>query len=606
MIRTNTGRFLSILESYNPILVVVVKIANILNRIVESVANVKLVFLLFFYIFPNLVNLPLLSCEAIAPQPECMDYVMNIVIVVFAIRSCVSYVVSLTNSYYVQVLLNNVNTLMYAGFHKMYSLKKSERGSITEEEFNTQFGMSLGMFCGYFMKPEFLQGLGNSSKFYTALQVLGGYLLVYLSLPMSFGVPTITQQLSESFFVVLVSLAYYYLVINSESSLRKYLAAIEQEGYLTTITSWTTAIRYMFNNGILFSYDQFYRVGDIINECFRRQGTNHLVKTFHTILLNALSMIMGSGIVILPIIYALAPGIFSPVHVSAFLIGPLTLDFLKIYYQPSSLDCFDETSATSIMTIIDRFNFANGSAIIDYGTRTLVQPKVTKSRTVNLVVKDLNYSIGNRKILSNINFSLKPKEKKLILGPNGSGKTSFFNVLSGQYDLPNRDEVLSGVSERDILYLDERPSFIQGTLIQNILLDLKTTPELLTEVDSLKTELKLTLPNESPINPSAVTLSAGEQKKVQLLRAYFYTRYYRFIPILLLDQILSNLDPASRKVCNEFLNKKFENHSFLITTHEPEKYSVDKITLIDKGSICGEGTEDQLQNHETYRAYMGI
>lgn len=43
----------------------------------------------------------------------------------------------------------------------------------------------------------------------------------------------------------------------------------------------------------------------------------------------------------------------------------------------------------------------------------------------------LSIYLGQRKVLSNINLSVKPQEILTILGPNGSGKTTLFKTLIG-------------------------------------------------------------------------------------------------------------------------------------------------------------------------------
>ena len=46
-------------------------------------------------------------------------------------------------------------------------------------------------------------------------------------------------------------------------------------------------------------------------------------------------------------------------------------------------------------------------------------------------VQNLSHSINNKKILNNINFTLKKDSISCILGPSGSGKTTFLKLIAG-------------------------------------------------------------------------------------------------------------------------------------------------------------------------------
>lgn len=48
-----------------------------------------------------------------------------------------------------------------------------------------------------------------------------------------------------------------------------------------------------------------------------------------------------------------------------------------------------------------------------------------------LEVRGVDVAVGGRKILSNIDFIIKPRELHVVIGPNGSGKTSLLNAIIG-------------------------------------------------------------------------------------------------------------------------------------------------------------------------------
>ena len=49
-----------------------------------------------------------------------------------------------------------------------------------------------------------------------------------------------------------------------------------------------------------------------------------------------------------------------------------------------------------------------------------------------LQIRELSYSIGERKLLSNINWVIKEGKRVALIGPNGVGKTTLFRILTGE------------------------------------------------------------------------------------------------------------------------------------------------------------------------------
>ena len=57
--------------------------------------------------------------------------------------------------------------------------------------------------------------------------------------------------------------------------------------------------------------------------------------------------------------------------------------------------------------------------------------KFSKLKLMLFKIKNLEYQILNKKILSNLNFNIEEGKHLLILGSSGSGKTSLLNLMSG-------------------------------------------------------------------------------------------------------------------------------------------------------------------------------
>ena len=63
-----------------------------------------------------------------------------------------------------------------------------------------------------------------------------------------------------------------------------------------------------------------------------------------------------------------------------------------------------------------------------------------------LEVKNISYSVGENKILKDINFKCQSGEIIGIIGPNGSGKTTLLKTINGINPISSGDILLNGKS----------------------------------------------------------------------------------------------------------------------------------------------------------------
>ncbi len=62
---------------------------------------------------------------------------------------------------------------------------------------------------------------------------------------------------------------------------------------------------------------------------------------------------------------------------------------------------------------------------------------------VDIVAKDVSFSVGDRQLLNEINFHLGPRTLTAIVGPSGAGKSTMLNVITGR-TTPSQGEILIG------------------------------------------------------------------------------------------------------------------------------------------------------------------
>ena len=200
-----------------------------------------------------------------------------------------------------------------------------------------------------------------------------------------------------------------------------------------------------------------------------------------------------------------------------------------------------------------------------------------------LMVNDLSYSIGDKKILNNISFTCNAGEVIAIVGKNGVGKTTLLNNIlenlnkSNTIELKNAEERLGYVPQ--FRQIDEElplsvEDFVALPLVQ------KKIPWL-SKKEKKNIDDCLTLTQSShQKNKSLGRLSGGERQRVYLSQALVNKPN-----LLLLDEFTSNLDKNSELQCMQLIRDitKKENIITLCITHElsliDENY-VDKILYL--------------------------
>lgn len=67
-----------------------------------------------------------------------------------------------------------------------------------------------------------------------------------------------------------------------------------------------------------------------------------------------------------------------------------------------------------------------------------------------LETRMLNRSFGSNPVISNVNFILRPGERRALIGPNGAGKTTFVNLLTGRLHPSSGRVLLNGADITDL------------------------------------------------------------------------------------------------------------------------------------------------------------
>jgi len=214
-----------------------------------------------------------------------------------------------------------------------------------------------------------------------------------------------------------------------------------------------------------------------------------------------------------------------------------------------------------------------------------------------LELKDIEYAVPDleKPILSEINLKIRPKEKILVQGGSGSGKSSLLRILSGIIE-PTRGTVFVGQHNLKALQIQSYRSTLglslsdevlfEGTIRENITLDdeniKETTIQHIMDVLHLNDFIKtLPLGLETIIHPEGKIISQSTSKKLILARAIL-----RKPQGLILEDPLDVYTPdESKKIINYLCLDKHPWSMIVVSNNDFWKEKCDKIIQLSKGKI---------------------
>lgn len=209
----------------------------------------------------------------------------------------------------------------------------------------------------------------------------------------------------------------------------------------------------------------------------------------------------------------------------------------------------------------------------------------------------LSKSYGGVRALDKMDLSIGSGKIVGLLGPNGSGKTTFIK-LATKLLVPSRGKILlngmePGTESKKITsYLPDKTYFGNWMYIKDILAffeDFYSDFDRAKALDMLK-RLKL--------NPSdrLKNLSKGNREKVQLILVMS-----RNASLYLLDEPIAGVDPAARDyILETIINNYAENSTVIISTHlisDVEKV-LDEVIFLKEGKIILHSTVDNIREEK--------
>ncbi len=245
--------------------------------------------------------------------------------------------------------------------------------------------------------------------------------------------------------------------------------------------------------------------------------------------------------------------------------------------------------------------------------------RIKSFKNINSVIEFENISLayGNRLILDNINFKINEGQIFGMLGPNGVGKSTIFNLITGLVTPQNGKIKIGGVDVNQYPIYLRTKKFKVGYVPQyggyfndlSLFDNLKAISEIVIEDKNQRNDKidylisKFELDNLTDIK--AKFLSGGQKKKLVIALSLMSNP-----KVLLLDECFAALDVLTIKMLQEtIVNLQQENNiSICICDHQARDLlaCVDVAMILSNGKIVAQDTPSNLvKNINAKNAYFG-
>jgi len=232
-----------------------------------------------------------------------------------------------------------------------------------------------------------------------------------------------------------------------------------------------------------------------------------------------------------------------------------------------------------------------------------------------LSIQNLRKRFKQNKVVKDISLTVNSGEVIGLLGPNGAGKTTSFYMIVGLVQADHGTIEIDGMNitkspihfraKKGISYLPQEPSiFRKMTVSQNILSIIELNEKSKSKQNNKLNELLDELNIQHIKNHSAISLSGGERRRVEIARCLATDPKF-----ILLDEPFAGIDPiAVIDIQNIITQLTYKNIGVLITDHNVRETLgiCDRAYIVNQGEIFASGIpRDIVANQKVKEIYLG-
>lgn len=346
----------------------------------------------------------------------------------------------------------------------------------------------------------------------------------------------------------------------------------------------------------VFNADEDYN--DLLNEKaedFRVKTMKLLMMQLNNITVLDLISYTGSALGIILSIYYYSKGQLSIFAAFSFIL--LSQEF---FLPLRRLGALFHVAMNGITAANSLFEILEIESIEDF-------KNVLKDEKVDVEVKNLSFSYGEKEILKDLNMKIKSNKITAIVGESGCGKSTLAKLVGGFERNYNGEILYNGLSEisndslnENIMLVDNNPYFFKESLRYNLKMANKNADddkliEVLEEV-GLYSYFKNIGGLDSILESAGNNLSGGQKQRLAIGRALL-----KEPKILILDESISNIDKESEDLILDLIQKLKEKMTIILITHRLNTVlQADYIYYLDNKKVAEEGSFEEISKGELF------
>lgn len=228
---------------------------------------------------------------------------------------------------------------------------------------------------------------------------------------------------------------------------------------------------------------------------------------------------------------------------------------------------------------------------------------------------ELTISFGGLTAVDRLSLTVEKGTILGIIGPNGSGKTTFFNLVTGMYGPDSGKVIFNGkditglrphrIAQLGIGRTFQIPApFGKMTVLENVMVGTFIHSSTMKAAKKKAGEILEMVRLHEKANQQVVNVTMEDRKRLELARALATEP-----TLLLLDEVMAGLTPSEAKAAIELIRTfRMQGLTMIIVEHMMDVILslCDRVAVLNYGRKIAEDTPDRIvNNQEVIRAYLG-
>lgn len=250
--------------------------------------------------------------------------------------------------------------------------------------------------------------------------------------------------------------------------------------------------------------------------------------------------------------------------------------------------------------------------ILNYSSKQQITFGLNENDYINGLVefKNVNFSYKskNKGNLKDVSFTAQPNKITALVGHSGSGKTTISNLILRKYKIDNGEILIDNeniydytkeIYSKNVVGVNQSPFIFNMSIKKNLSLidsNVENQIEACKRVGIHDYIMSLPKGYNTVLTENANNFSGGQKQLLAIARTLLSKA-----EILIFDEVTSSLDTLLvEKIKNVFENLKLD-HTIIIITHKKDVMKIaDKIIVLNKGKIVGQGSHEELMKNNEY------